>query len=173
MVDHFDKIKKIIRNSSKKIVVKLWKFRFHDNHVTYFLLFLEIINFSLFKVSRIPVYSTNFYIRLMRHTPVYKGPPWPCFSPGLEFQSGIRAQNLEIPSKTNREGGRLPPWKILSSLEIFVFMKRNSPFLKNSPIFVYLWQFLSVRGNFLLSIGGHSFPIFLGIESNSIRKFGT
>ena len=39
-----------------------------------------------------------------------------------------------------------PALKNFGFLEIFTIMKRNFPFLKNSPIFVNVRQFLSVRG---------------------------
>ena len=62
---------------------------------------------------------------------------------GLEFLGGILAQSLEIPREKKREGGRLPPFKLLDLAEIFAFMKRNFPFRKNSLIFLYHWNIIS------------------------------
>ena len=71
---------------------------------------------------------------------------------GLEFQDGIRVQNLKIPLKKNHNGGRLPPCKILSFPEIFAFMKRHYLFTKNLPIFMQCWTI-----SYCLLIGGDSF----------------
>ena len=60
---------------------------------------------------------------------------------GLNFKTGWLDSHLKLRNriKKNHEGGRLPPWKIFVFSEIFALMKWNSPFQKNSTIFVQRW----------------------------------
>ena len=94
---------------------------------------------------------------------------------GLNFRTGWRDSSPKFrnPVGKNHEDRRLPPWKILV-FRIFLHLWIETPrFRKIHQFSCNAGQFLNVRGNFLLSIGGASFPILPGIGCNSIPKFRT
>ena len=62
---------------------------------------------------------------------------------GLEFQGGICAQDLEIPSKRIKSAGDSPPEEFLIFQEIFAFMKWNSEKFAN---------FCAMLDNFLVFV---------------------
>ena len=84
----------------------------------------------------------------------------------------IRGQNLEIPSKIIVRAGDSRP-RIHGFLEMFSFYETKLLVPEKFADFLVTFENFLVHGNFLLLIGGDSFPILPGIRCSSIRKFGT
>ena len=84
------------------------------------------------------------YLKIHTHTKKIKN----LSAQGLNFRAGWwdSHPNFRNPIEKNHEGGRLPPGKILSFPEIFVFMKQNSLFLKK------IVDFCITLDNFLVSV---------------------
>ena len=92
---------------------------------------------------------------------------------GLEFQGGIRAQNLEIPSKRITRVGDSHSEKFLIFWKLLLLWNEMPRLQKIWRFSCNAWQFLSVCDNFLLPIRDDNFPILRRIECISIWKFGT
>ena len=89
---------------------------------------------------------------------------------GLNFRAEWRESRPKFrnPVEKNREGGKLPPWKISVFQKNFALWNEIPYFREICRFSCNARQFLSVQGNFLLPIGGDSFPILHRL--NAVRS---
>ena len=89
---------------------------------------------------------------------------------GLDFMAGFRLKFRNSVKKDFKKQ-EIPALKIFQISRNFCFNEIKFSFRKICQFLSNADQFLNVHGNFLLLIRSDSFPIFPGIECNSIQKF--